>query len=103
MLVELTVDNIAIIERCQIALGPGLTVLTGETGAGKSLLVDAIELALGERADSELVRSGAAKASVSAVIDLSAQPALMDRCRELGIDLEDGSLYIQREVFAEGR
>jgi DNA repair protein RecN (Recombination protein N) len=84
-------------------LGPGFTVLTGETGAGKSLLVDAIELALGERADSDLVRSGATKASVSAVIDLTAQPALVERCRELGIELDENILYIQREVYAEGR
>src|SRR5690348_11243801 len=103
MLVELTVENIAIIERSQIALGPGLTVLTGETGAGKSLLVDAIELAMGERADTELVRAGATKAAVSVVIDLSKQPDLRKRCQEFGIELEDGSLFIQREVLVEGR
>src|SRR6185369_12397036 len=101
MLVELTVENIAIIERSHIAFGPGFTVLTGETGAGKSLLVDALELALGERADTELVRAGATKASVSAVIDLTGHPELVNRCRELGIEVEDGALYIQREVFAE--
>ena len=103
MIVELTVENIAIIERAQIALGPGYTVLTGETGAGKSLLVDAIELVLGERADSELVRAGAPKASVSVVFDLSGQPALLKICQDQGIPLEDQSLYIHREVFAEGR
>ncbi|MFI5387302.1 MAG: DNA repair protein RecN, partial [Fimbriimonadales bacterium] len=96
------------------------------TGAGKSLLVDALELALGERADMELVRSGAAKAAVSAVIDLSDSPVLVARCRELGIEPEDPPLFntrgsdteppppnaqcptpsflsIQREVHAEGR
>lgn len=103
MLVELTVENIAIIERSQIALGPGFTVLTGETGAGKSLLVDAIELALGERADSELVRAGARKANVSLAVDLSGSPDLRLRCQELGIELEDGMLHIQREVLVEGR
>jgi len=111
MLVELTVENIAIIERSQIALGPGFTVLTGETGAGKSLLVDALELALGERADTELVRSGATRASVSAVIDLSDAPALVSKCLEFGIEPESSDLlsdrqcllYIQREVYAEGR
>ncbi len=103
MVVEITVENLAIIEHTQLALGPGFTVLTGETGAGKSLLVDAIELALGERADSDLVRAGAARAVVSVVIDLSAQPALRKHCEELGIPLEDNLLYIQREVFAEGR
>jgi DNA repair protein RecN (Recombination protein N) len=103
MLVELTVENIAVIERAQVSLGPGFTVVTGETGAGKSLLVDAIELALGERADSELVRAGAAKASVAAVFDLSSQPRLAEKCAELGIELDDQLLYIHREVFAEGR
>ncbi len=103
MIVELTVENIAIIEKAQIALGPGYTVLTGETGAGKSLLVDAIELVLGERADSELVRTGAPKASVSVVFDLSAQPELLKMCQEQGIPIEEQSLFIHREVFAEGR
>jgi DNA repair protein RecN (Recombination protein N) len=103
MIVELTVENIAIIERAQIALGPGFTVLTGETGAGKSLLIDAIELVLGERADSELVRAGAPKASVSVVFDLSSRPGLIKLCQDQGIPVEDASLYIHREVFAEGR
>lgn len=103
MVVELTVENVAIIERAQLPLGPGFTVLTGETGAGKSLLVDAIELALGERADSDLVRAGAGRAVVAAVFDLSQRPELLAKCQELGLELEDGSLYVQREVFAEGR
>ncbi len=103
MIVELTVEQLAIIERANIQLGPGFTVLTGETGAGKSLLIDAIELALGERADAELVRTGAPRASVNVVLDLSTEKTAADKCAELGIVLEDGLLYIQREVFAEGR
>ncbi|HVT12431.1 MAG TPA: DNA repair protein RecN [Fimbriimonadaceae bacterium] len=103
MLVELTVENIAIIERSQIALGGGFTVLTGETGAGKSLLVDAIELALGERADSDLVRTGAAKASVSVAADLTGREELAAKCRELGIELDEGCLFIHREILVEGR
>jgi DNA repair protein RecN (Recombination protein N) len=103
MIVELTVENFAIIDRTQLSLGPGFTVLTGETGAGKSLLVDAIQLALGERADTDQVRAGAAKATVSLVVDLSHNPGLLRRCSELGFEPDEGSLYIQREVFAEGR
>lgn len=103
MIVELTVENLAIIERCQMALGPGFTVLTGETGAGKSLLIDALELALGERADAELVRTGAGRASVNVVLDLSTQETARAKCLELGIALEENLLYIQREVYAEGR
>lgn len=103
MIVELTVENLAIIERSRLELQPGLTVLTGETGAGKSLLIDAIELALGERADTELVRSGARRASVNVVIDLSDRPEAVVRCQDLGIALEGTTLYIQREVAVEGR
>jgi DNA repair protein RecN (Recombination protein N) len=103
MIVELTVENLAIIERAQISLGPGFTALTGETGAGKSLLIDAINLALGERADAELVRAGAAKAAVSVVLDLSGEEDAIRRCAELGVPLEEGkTLYIQREVAAKG-
>ncbi|HVL39487.1 MAG TPA: DNA repair protein RecN [Fimbriimonadaceae bacterium] len=103
MIVELTVENLAIIQRAQIALGPGFTVLTGETGAGKSLLVDAVELAFGARADAELVRAGAPRAAVSVVLDLSANAPLRAYCETQGIELEDGLLYLHREVFAEGR
>lgn len=103
MFVELSVENIAIIERTQITLGPGLTVLTGETGAGKSLLIDAIQLAIGERADTDLVRTGAGKATVTLGVDVSAHPRLQTLCDELGAETEDGLLIIQREVFAEGR
>ncbi len=103
MITELSVENIAIIERATLSFGSGFTVLTGETGAGKSLLVDAIELALGARADAELVRAGASRAMVSVVFDLSARPKIVKRLSELGIELEEGSLYVQRELYAEGR
>lgn len=103
MIVELSVENVAIIERAQLCLGPGFTVLTGETGAGKSLLIDAIELVLGERADSDLVRAGAARAVVSAVFDFSSDPSLLKLAADEGLALEDGLLYVQREVSAEGR
>lgn len=103
MIVELSVENVAIIERSQLRFGPGFTVLTGETGAGKSLLIDAIELVLGERADSDLVRSGAARAVVAAVFDFSNHADLRVLAAEQGLDLEDGLLYVQREVSAEGR
>jgi DNA repair protein RecN (Recombination protein N) len=78
-------------------------VLTGETGAGKSLLMDSIGLALGGRADSDLVRTGAARAHVNMTADLKGQKLLSARLRELGAELEDGMLYVDREVSAEGR
>ena len=76
MILELSVENLAIIERAHLQLGPGFTALTGETGAGKSLLIDAIELALGERADTDQVRTGASKASVHLAVDITNAPAV---------------------------
>ena len=81
----------------------GFSALTGETGAGKSLLIDALELCLGERADTELVRTGATKASVQLVVDLSARPEVLAQISDFGVENEAGVIYIQREVFAEGR
>lgn len=103
MILELTVENIAIIDKSAISLGPGFTAITGETGAGKSLLIDAISLALGGRADSDLVRSGATKGSVSLLADVSALPDVLTKCAEVGVEIEDGQLAIHRDVSAEGR
>lgn len=103
MLLELSVENIAIIEKCHVRLEAGLTALTGETGAGKSLLIDAIELALGVRADADLVREGSTKGSVHVVIDLSDAPEIVAECALLGVETEEGLVTIQREVSVEGR
>jgi len=86
MLRELTVRDLALIERARVAFGPGLTVITGETGAGKSLLIDALGLVMGERADSGLVRHGAPGARVEALFDREPEP-----------------LICVRELSAEGR
>ncbi len=102
MLRELTVENIAIIDRADCSLNSGLTALTGETGAGKSLVVDAIGLVLGGRASVELVRSGADKGSAWLKADLSQEPHIVARCSELGIELEEGCLLIHRELSAKG-
>ncbi|MDL1948297.1 hypothetical protein FBQ97_00570 [Acidobacteria bacterium ACD] len=103
LIVELHVENIAIIESAGLSLGPGFTVLTGETGAGKSLIADAIELALGARADSDMVRAGASRALVAMTLDLSGAPSVASALEKLGIVAEEGLLYLQREVFAEGK
>ena len=71
MLNELHIENIAVIERADIRFEPGLNILTGETGAGKSIVIDAIGAVLGERVSRELVRRGAEKALVTAVFDVS--------------------------------
>lgn len=103
MLLELSVENIAVIERAEIRLGPGFTVLTGETGAGKSLLVDAIALALGGRADGDLLRAGAQKGPVVLVADLRNNPQALALCEEFGLPLEGTVIHVQREISAEGR
>lgn len=103
MLVELAVEQIAIIDRLNLRFEPGLNVLTGETGAGKSILIDALSLALGERAEAEMLRAGAEHAQVTAVFDVSNSSRLLERLQELGITPEDGLLYLTRELFAGGR
>jgi len=103
MIVELRVENLAIIKQVEVHFLGGFSVMTGETGAGKSLLIDALELALGERADTELVRTGSAKASVQLVADLSDSPAIREWCSAESIELEENRLIIHREVYAEGR
>lgn len=103
MIVELSVENIVLIERATLAPGQTLTALTGETGAGKSLLVDAIELAFGARADSDLVRTGADRASVNVVLDLSSKKHVEPELEGMGIHLDDNHLYLSREVHASGK
>lgn len=103
MLIELRIRNFAVIEDLSLNLGPGLNVLTGETGAGKSIIVGALSLLLGERASSGVVRLGEARALLEAVFDLGARPALLEEMGELGIPTEDGLVMLRREVQAEGR
>jgi len=103
MLVELRIRDYAVVEDLTLALGPGLNALTGETGAGKSIIVGALSLLLGERATSDVVRSGAERASVEAVFDVQGHPELEAKVDELGFRLDDGHLILRREVAREGR
>ena len=103
MLVSMTVRNIALIEQLHIDFDKGMHVLSGETGAGKSIIVDSINLMLGERADRGLIRSGCEKASVEALIDVSACPKVQELLREQELEAEDGLMSIRREITAEGR
>ena len=100
-LTELTVENLAVIERARLPLSPGFTVLTGETGAGKSLVVDALALALGARATSDLVRSGTDAARVEAVFD-GVVAADDDPLADV-LAAGDGLAIVRREVGADGR
>ena len=101
MLTELRVRELATIADVTLTLGAGLNVLTGETGAGKSMLVDALSLLLGERASGGSVRPGAAKAVVEGAFDGLTQ--LRTPIESLGLDLDDDRVVIRREVSAEGR
>ena len=99
MITDLHIENIAVIERSDIAFGPGFNVLTGETGAGKSIVIDAIDAVLGGRASREIVRSGAEKALVSAVFtDADVGPWLEENEIEA-----DGELILQRRIGADGK
>lgn len=102
MLLELTVENLAIIDRAQVRLGRGFTVLTGETGAGKSLLVDALELVLGGRSEADQVRTGCATGRASLVVEVVQKSDVADLMEALGIAAEEGKLYLSREVAATG-
>lgn len=103
MLIELRILNFAVIESLSLRLEAGLNALTGETGAGKSIIVGALSLLLGERASADVVRTGASRASVEGVFDVSAYPAVVSALAEQGIETEDGVLILRREVAAEGR
>ncbi|MFN4034294.1 MAG: AAA family ATPase, partial [Fimbriimonadales bacterium] len=103
MLHMLHIENLAIIDRLEVSFAAGLNALTGETGAGKSILLDALNLALGERADPTLIRAGAEKLRVNAVFQVPNDPDLHALLSELGVDLEEGMLYLSREVQAGGR
>ena len=102
MLAELRVRDVATIADATLQLGPGLNVLTGETGAGKSMLVDALGLLLGGRSDSQAVRPGAGRAVVEGAFE-GLDRALLRRIEALGLDAEDGRIVIRRDVSTEGR
>lgn len=102
MLSELYIENLAVIERLNVQLGEGFTVFTGETGAGKSIVIDALNLVLGQRINREMVRTGAAKAHVTAVFE-QIPVRVHRRLSELGFETEESRLLISREIAADGR
>ena len=103
MLTELRVRDVAVIADARLDLTAGLNVLTGETGAGKSLLVDALALLLGERASADLVRPGAERASVEGAFDVAGDPAFAAALGGHGIEPDGGQLILKREVQVSGR
>ncbi len=104
MLETLRIKNYALIDEIEIDFQPGFNVLTGETGAGKSILVGALNLVLGARASGDVLRSGADRAKIDAVFRISApSPRLLALLEENEIALEDGALLLSRSISAEGR
>ncbi len=103
MLTELRIRNFAIIESVTLPLGKGFNVLSGETGAGKSIIVGALGLLLGERASADLIRSGADKATVEGVFDVGNVNGIVELADARGIDVEDDTLVLKREISANGR
>jgi DNA repair protein RecN (Recombination protein N) len=103
MLRQLAINNIVLVERLELDFEPGLGVLTGETGAGKSILLDALGLALGARADTSLVRSGQEQAAVSAEIELGDEHPVLAMLAKQGIELERGEpLIVRRTLKSDG-
>jgi DNA repair protein RecN (Recombination protein N) len=102
MLTDLTIKNVAIIDALHISLKSGLTVLTGETGAGKSIIIDAVGLIMGNRASSDLIRSGEEEAVVEALFDISALPDIKRQLSDAGFDVDD-ELLIKRSLSRAGK
>jgi len=103
VLEELSVEDFALFDRVTVAFGPGLTALTGETGAGKSILVEALACACGARGREEWVRAGAQRARVTARFRLATDGPVAARLAAAGIACEDGELLLRREIARDGR
>lgn len=102
MLIHLSIRDVVVIDRLDLELGPGLCVLTGETGAGKSILLDALSLALGRRAEPGLVRSGASQAAVTATFEVLLEHVARSMLKTRGIPA-DGELVVRRTLTSDGR
>jgi DNA repair protein RecN (Recombination protein N) len=103
MLLELIVDNYAVVEHARVRFQSGLNILTGETGSGKSIVVDSLSLLLGSRASAEMIRSGESRARVSGVFSVSLTPEVRESLAEAGIEPEDEELIVEREIAAGGK
>src|SRR5437764_13671920 len=101
MLHELVVENYAVVDRLRVRFHAGLNLLTGETGSGKSIVVDALGLLLGGRASPEMVRSGSERARVSGVFEAGERAAQV--LEQAGYELADGELLVDREILLNGK
>ena len=103
MLLELVVENYAVVERLRVHFHSGLNLLTGETGSGKSIVVDALGLLLGGRASAEMIRTGEARARVAGIFEVRDHAAIRRLLEPAGLEIEDGELLIEREILAGGK
>ena len=103
MLVELAIENYAVIESIRVRFHRGLNLLSGETGSGKSIVVDALALLLGGRASAEMVRGGAERARITGIFEIAATRPLTAVLENAGIQIEDHELLIEREILANGK
>jgi DNA repair protein RecN (Recombination protein N) len=103
MLVELAIENYAVVENLRVKFHAGLNLLSGETGSGKSIVVDALGLLFGGRTSVEMLRSGAERARVSGIFEVSPTPALLKLLEDTGLALEDNELLVEREILANGK
>jgi DNA repair protein RecN (Recombination protein N) len=101
VLLELIVENYAVVENLRVRFGPGLNVLTGETGSGKSIVVDALGLLFGSRASADALRSGADRARISAIFEIPKRS--VELLAKAGIEVEDEEIIVEREVLANGK
>ena len=103
MLTTLSIRDFVLIDQLNLELGMGLTTLTGETGAGKSILLDALGVCIGLRASPEMIRRGARQASITAVFDVPDRHPVFHELRELGLQIDDSELVLRRVIQADGR
>ncbi len=103
MLLELVVENYAVVERLRVHFHAGLNLLTGETGSGKSIVVDALGLLLGGRASGEMIRTGETRARIAGIFDVRETAAVRRLLEPAGLEVEDGELLIEREILAGGK
>ncbi len=103
MLLQLDIQNIALIDKLSLEIAPGLNVLTGETGAGKSIIIDSINAVLGERVNKDIIRNGRDKAFIEAIFDYNKNTYVSDILEQLGIEAEDGNIIVSREISLSGK
>src|SRR6266481_5513576 len=103
MLLELVVENYAVVDRLRLRFHAGLNLLTGETGSGKSIVVDALGLLLGGRASTEMIRTGQSRARVAGIFDVRDHTAVRRLLEPAGLEIEDGELLIEREILVGGK